>query len=169
MSGYPLALISDTLSCFLQRFLCQQAEDGDDPSANWGPTYPFRPPMQRTRTMRTTSPSRMPDSLLGPRLLPRVRNPSNSPHPSVTGPRMTMTIVASLMLLALFSYPMLIHFPQAQLIRLARIRSHASAPGQVPRLPGLPPHLTRTPEDRRNSRRKLLAENRRRLPPWQGK
>ena len=42
MSGYPcLVLISDTLSCFLQRFLRQQAEDGDDPSANWGADLPI--------------------------------------------------------------------------------------------------------------------------------
>ena len=41
MSGYPcLTLISVILPCFLQRFLCQQVEDGDDPSANWGADLP---------------------------------------------------------------------------------------------------------------------------------
>ena len=41
MPGYPcLAPIFDILSCFLQRFLRQQVEDGDDPYANWGADLP---------------------------------------------------------------------------------------------------------------------------------
>ena len=41
MPGYPcLTLISDILSCSLQRFLLQQVEDGDDPCANWGVDLP---------------------------------------------------------------------------------------------------------------------------------